>query len=274
MIHRFESFELDTDRYELRRDGQPRAVEPQVFAVLTMLVENRHRMVPREEIIAAVWEGRAVSDSALSSRIKSARQALDDDGNTQRLIRTVHGQGFRFVGEVESAAAPAPAPSPDTTSAQEWAHEVLARPVLAVLPFENEGGAPEDAYFADGIAEELIAELSSWRWFPILSRDSSFDRTHAALPAFARAAALGARYAVTGRLLRAGDSSRLTVELLDTAANTQLWSASYAGDAAAAVPHAVRDRFRNLRAHRPRAGLGRDAPRHAQAAREISRPGT
>src|SRR5262244_547799 len=107
MIHRFESYELDTDRYELRREGKPRAIEPQVFALLTLLVENRHRMVPRDEIIRSVWEGRAVSDSALSSRVKSARQALDDDGNSQRLIRTVHGQGFRFVGEVESAAAPA-----------------------------------------------------------------------------------------------------------------------------------------------------------------------
>ncbi len=232
MIHRFESFELDTDRYELRRGGRPRPVEPQVFALLALLIENRHRMVPRAEIIETVWEGRAVSDSALSSRIKSARQALDDDGDAQRLIRTVHGQGFRFVGEVESAAAPAPGPSPAPTAAQELTREVLARPVLAVLPFENEGGAPEDAYFADGVAEELIAELSSWRWFPILSRDSSFDRTHAALPASRRAAAMGARYAVTGRLLRAGGSWRLTVELLDTATDTQLWSARYAGDAA------------------------------------------
>ena len=98
MIHRFESFELDTDRYELRRDGQRRPIEPQVFALLQMLVENRHRMVPREEIIATIWAGRTVSDSALSSRVKSARQALDDDGLAQRLIRTVHGQGFRFVG--------------------------------------------------------------------------------------------------------------------------------------------------------------------------------
>ena len=119
MIHRFESFELDTDRYELRREGRPRAVEPQVFALLALLVENRHRMVPRAEIIEAVWEGRAVSDSALSSRIKSARQALDDDGDAQRLIRTVHGQGFRFVGEVESAAAPAPGQSPAPSAAQE-----------------------------------------------------------------------------------------------------------------------------------------------------------
>ena len=133
---------------------------------------------------------------------------------------------------MESAAAPAPGQSPAPSAAQELTREVLARPVLAVLPFENEGGAPEDAYFADGVAEELISELSSWRWFPILSRDSSFDRSHAALPASRRAASMGARYAVTGRLLRAGGSWRLTVELLDTATDTQLWSARYAGDAA------------------------------------------
>jgi TolB-like protein len=194
-----------------------------------MLVENRHRMVPREEIIETVWSGRAVSDSVLSSRIKSVRQALDDDGNAQRLIKTVHGQGFRFVGEVEStSAAPASAP----TAAQVLVREVLARPVIAVLPFETEGGAAEDAYFADGIAEELIAELSSWRWFPILSRDSAFDKTRAALPASARAAAMGARYAVAGRLARGGDSLRLTVELLDTATDTQIWSARYDGRAA------------------------------------------
>lgn len=232
MIHRFESFELDTDRFELRREGQTRAVEPQVFALLQMLVENRHRMVPREEIIGAIWAGRVVSDSALSSRVKSARQALDDDGHAQRLIRTVHGHGFRFVGEVRSAAAPAPGSPTAPTAAQQLSRDVLARPVIAVLPFENEGGRAEDAYFADGIAEELIAELSSWRWFPILSRDTSFDRSRLDLPASARAAAVGARYAVTGRLLRAGESSRLTVELLDTASDTQLWSARYSGGAA------------------------------------------
>jgi TolB-like protein len=231
MIHRFESFELDTDRYELRHQKQPRAIEPQVFALLQILVENRTRMVPREELIATVWAGRAVSDSALSSRVKSARHVLDDDGQAQRLIRTVHGQGFRFVGEVESVAAPPPE-KPPPTAAERLSRDVLARPIIAVLPFDNEGGRPEDAYFADGIAEELIAELSSWRWFPILSRDTSFDRSRADLSASARAAAVGARYAVTGRLLRAGDSSRLTVELLDTATDTQLWSAHYSGGAA------------------------------------------
>ena len=232
MTYRFESFELDTDRYELRRGGKPIAVEPQVFSVLTMLVENRHRMVPREEIIEAVWSGRAVSDSVLSSRIKSARQALDDDGDAQRLIKTVHGQGFRFVGNVESVEPVESVESATSapSAAQMWVREVLARPVLAVLPFETEGAksqSAEDAYFADGIAEELISELASWRWFPILSRDSSFDKSHAGLKASARAAALGARYAVTGRLARAGGARRLSVELIDSTTDTQLWSARY-----------------------------------------------
>jgi len=247
VTYRFESFELDTDRYELRRGGNPIAVEPQVFSVLTMLVENRHRMVPREEIIEAVWSGRAVSDSVLSSRIKSARQALDDDGDAQRLIKTVHGQGFRFVGNVESVEPVESVESATSapSAAQMWVREVLARPVLAVLPFETddtdgkdgkdetdekdekESRAAGDAYFVDGIAEELIAELASWRWFPILSRDSSFDKSHAGLKASARAAALGARYAVTGRLARAGGARRLSVELIDSTTDTQLWSARY-----------------------------------------------
>jgi TolB-like protein/Tfp pilus assembly protein PilF len=229
MIYRFDRFELDTDRYELRRDGKPVAVEPQVFAVLTLLVENRDRMLPREEILAAVWSGRSVSDSVLSSRIKSARQAVDDDGDAQRLIRTVHGQGFRFVGEVGATKSSSP---PSATTARTLVGEVMARPVLAVLPFETEARAVDDAYYADGLAEELIAELSSWRWIPILSRDSSFDRSHASLPASARAAALGARYAVAGRFARAGDACRVTVELLDATTGTQLWSARYAVPAA------------------------------------------
>lgn len=229
MIYRFAPFELDTDRFELRRDGAARPVEPQVFALLRLLVENRHRLVPREEIVETIWAGRIVSDAAVSSRIKSARQALGDDGATQRWIRTVHGQGLRFVGEVETAEVPVLAAPAAPTTALAWSREVLSRPVLAVLPFENEGGRPEDAYFVEGVAEDLITELSSWRWFPILSRNSSFDRRHAGLPASARAAVLGARYALTGRWSRAGDDARLTVELLDAASDTQIWSATFSG---------------------------------------------
>ncbi|MDH5228225.1 MAG: winged helix-turn-helix domain-containing protein, partial [Gammaproteobacteria bacterium] len=80
MLYRFGTFELDTAKAELRAAGEPIAVEPQVFALLTLLVENRERLVSREEILDTIWDGRVVSDAALASRIKSARQALGDDG--------------------------------------------------------------------------------------------------------------------------------------------------------------------------------------------------
>ena len=88
MVFRFDNYELDTDRFELRRSGAPVAIEPQVFSLLALLVSNRERMVSKDEIHEVVWEGRIVSEAALSSRVRSARQALGDDGKRQRLIRT------------------------------------------------------------------------------------------------------------------------------------------------------------------------------------------
>ncbi len=105
MLYTFGPFELDTARVELRTAGETRALEPQVFALLALLVENRERLVSKDEIIEKVWDGRIVSDSAVASRVKSARQALGDDGKTQRYIRTLHRQGFRFVAEVRDEPA-------------------------------------------------------------------------------------------------------------------------------------------------------------------------
>ena len=102
MIYRFGPFELDLARVELRTGGEVRPLEPQVFALLAFLVEHRERLVSRDEIIEKVWDGRVVSDSAVSSRVKSARKALGDDGKAQQFIRTIHGQGFRFVAEVRT----------------------------------------------------------------------------------------------------------------------------------------------------------------------------
>ena len=99
-MFRFEDFELDTDRYELQRSGVSIKLEPQVFDVLAFLVTNGHRTISKEELLDNVWGDRFVSESALTSRIKSARKAIDDDGHQQRLIRTHHGRGYEFVGEV------------------------------------------------------------------------------------------------------------------------------------------------------------------------------
>ena len=108
---------LDTDRYELRRDGEPVHVEPQVFAVLIVLAEHRHRVVHKTELLDEVWGDRFVSESALTSRIKAARQAVGDDGTAQRVIRTVHGRGYQLIAEViEEAGEPAPSSLPEAPS--------------------------------------------------------------------------------------------------------------------------------------------------------------
>jgi DNA-binding winged helix-turn-helix (wHTH) protein/tetratricopeptide (TPR) repeat protein len=152
MTQRFEDFELDTQRFELRRAGVRVPMEPQVFDVLALLVANRDRVVTKEELMDEVWGDRFISEAALNSRVMSARKALGDTGREQRLIRTVHGRGYRFIGEVTgerpregaaaaaSAAAAATAPRKSATTAapallgredemarlEEWFREVQA----------------------------------------------------------------------------------------------------------------------------------------------------
>ena len=121
MIFVFGDCELDLDRFELRRAGQVRPVEPQVFDLLAVLIRERRRVVPKEELLDTVWGNRFVSESALTSRVKAARQAIGDDGRSQHLIRTAHGRGYQFVAPVAEAAPSDPvteaAPSDPVTEA-------------------------------------------------------------------------------------------------------------------------------------------------------------
>jgi DNA-binding winged helix-turn-helix (wHTH) protein len=151
---RFAEYELDIDRQELRRTGQVVPIEPQVFDVLVCLVRNHDRIVSKDELIDAVWQGRVISDTALSSRISAARRAIGDNGGEQRLIRTAHKRGFRFVGHVEKDTVPASAtgesrPVAAAVEAGMFARNAVDMPALAlpdkpsiaVLPFQNMSGA-------------------------------------------------------------------------------------------------------------------------------------
>ena len=109
LIFVFSDCELDLDRFELRRAGRLRPVEPQVFDLLAVLIRERHRVVPKEELLDTVWGDRFVSESALTSRVKAARQAIGDDGRGQRFIRTAHGRGYQFAASVDEVAQPDPA---------------------------------------------------------------------------------------------------------------------------------------------------------------------
>ncbi|MCA8882163.1 MAG: transcriptional regulator, partial [Rhodobacteraceae bacterium] len=112
MQYLFNGFTLDLSRGELVHDGDAIAVEPRAFALVVYLVENADRLISKDELVEKLWEGRIVTDAAISTLIKSARKVLGDSGQTQKYIRTVHGRGFRFVGSAALGTAPAPAPAP------------------------------------------------------------------------------------------------------------------------------------------------------------------
>ncbi len=227
----FAGHSLDTDRRELRRGADAIAIEPQVFDLIVYLVENRDRVVSRDDLIASVWRGRIVSDSTLATRINAARKAIGDNGVAQKLIRTIARKGLRFVGEVRAAAsgpAPEPAPTPDEPrEAPRSALPLPDRPAIAVLPFLNMSGDPEQEYFSDGISEDIITALSKLRWFLVIDRNSSFVYKSKATHLKQVAAELGVGYVVEGSVRKAGERVRITAQLNDVATNSHIWAERY-----------------------------------------------
>ena len=218
MTYRFASCSLDTSKGELRRDGALVPIEPQVLSLLTLLIENRDRLVSKDEIVEAVWRGRIVSEAAISSRIKSLRQALGDDGSAQSIIRTSPKLGFRFVAEVE-VAAPAQAIAPAEQPAQE-----PSRPSIAVLPFAVIGQGEVAAGLAEALPHDLITELSRLRWLLVIARGSSFRFRGPDADVGRVRDALNVRYCLSGLVEADGGAMALTVELCDTRDGGVIWS--------------------------------------------------
>ena len=233
MQFHFGDHTLDADRRELRRGAEPISVEPQVFDLLIYLVENRDRVVSKDDLIAAVWGGRVVSDSTLTSRINAARKAVGDSGDNQKLIRTIARKGLRFVGDVHvgpMGGDPLGQLSRAQADAQESSRAALPmpdRPAIAVLPFVNLSGDPEQEYFSDGISEDIIAALSKLRWFFVIARNSSFIYKGKAVHMKQIAEELGVRYVVEGSVRRRGDRIRITAQLNDVATGSHVWAERY-----------------------------------------------
>ena len=214
---------LDIDRRELARGGESIAIEPQVFDLLVYLVENRDRVVSKDDLIEKIWDGRIVSESTLTSRINAARKAVGDSGKDQELIRTIARKGFRFVGDVRRAESNAAAPAPER-------HPQLPlpdRPAIAVLPFTNMSGEVEQEYFSDGISEDIITALSKLRWFFVIARNSSFIYKGKSVHLKQVADELGVRYVVEGSVRKEGNRVRITAQLNDVNSGSHLWAERY-----------------------------------------------
>jgi TolB-like protein/Tfp pilus assembly protein PilF len=214
MNWRFEEFEVDDARFELRRNGAVLHLEPKVLLLLVHLVRNRDRTVSKDELFDAVWQGAAVVDSALTRAVSVLRTALGDTGRAQNIIVTVPGRGYRFAARAREFG-------------REGTEATLGRPALAVLPFANLNSAPDQEYFADGITEALITELSYWRRFPVIARNAAFAYK-AERPAVGQIGrALGCRYVLEGSVFRSRERVRIAAHLSNAETDCEMWAEHY-----------------------------------------------
>ncbi|MGE0419864.1 MAG: winged helix-turn-helix domain-containing protein, partial [Acetobacteraceae bacterium] len=255
MIYVIGSCRIDTNTYEVHRDGVPVSVEPQVFDLLCFLVESRDRIVTRDEIVERVWNGRIVSDAAISGRIKAARRAIGDDGKTQSMIRTIHRRGIRFVGDVkfndaeqdkpDTASEPVvaratsaglpdtgsdrtlpglPRPIDERDSAAGIDLSLPKRPSLVVLPFHVLSGDETGQMIADGLSLDIMTGLARTRWLFVIARGTAFKFRGPSQDAYDIAQRLGVRYVLQGTIQYRGNRLRIHAALIDAVDARAVWA--------------------------------------------------
>ena len=245
----FGEYQLDTKTRTLQREGRRIPVQSKAFDLLAYLIERRDQVVSSDELLDALWPGLHVTPAALSTAVQKARQAVGDDGEHQTVLHTEHGKGFRFVAEVgdlsePEAAQPKPASfrtriaavagiaalllvvaliwlSQRQTTARFPSHS------LAVLPFANMSADPDQEYFADGIAEELLNKLARFEGLRVVGRTSSFSFRDSDADLKAIGEALGVDVILEGSVRKAGNRVRITAQLVSTEDGFHRWSETY-----------------------------------------------
>lgn len=221
----FEDYTLDLERRELKRGQQAVPMTPQAFDLLVVLIQNRNLVISRDRLLESVWGGRIVSESTINSHINAVRQALGDNGQEQRLIRTVSRKGVHFVGLVsELDTRPMPAIFHGSGNTLAGIPPVPARPSIAVLPFANLSENPLQGYFADGITEDIIGALTRVHRLFVAARSSSFSYRGRAINVQQIGRELGVRYVLDGSLRRAADRVRVSAHLIDAVTGRNIWA--------------------------------------------------
>lgn len=227
-VLRFEAYELDLSRHELRHAGEVVSVEPQVLDLLAFLAKRPQQVVTRDDLIEGVWNGRIVSDSAISTRISAARQAVGDDGKRQALIKTVSRRGFLFVpvtGVVDLSETDLDLEDEASPSSIQTAERYdRGRPSIVVLPFANQSANPDQSYFSDGIADDIITDLSRYSELFVIARQSAFafHNRHETTCEFANH--LGVQFVLDGSVRRQDKRVRVTAQLIEVGSQTTLWA--------------------------------------------------
>jgi TolB-like protein/class 3 adenylate cyclase len=217
----FGRFRLNLSRRELRRDNKPVRLGRRAFDILCVLASSGGAVVSKDDLMARVWGGIVVEENNLQVHISALRKALEEDGNGESWIVTVPGRGYRLLLPQEPAAAPNPA---RTRSLQ-----APDKPSIAVLPFINLSGDPEQEYFADGMVEEIITALSYIRWLFVIARNSTFAYKGQAVDVKRIGRELGVRYVLEGSVRKRGNRVRITTQLIDAETDMHLWANRFDG---------------------------------------------
>ena len=232
-LYRLGEFTIDPRTRVFRNEDTVVQPEARVFDLAYLLASQGDRLVTKQEIVDVVWDGRAVSDNAISTAIKDLRRVLGDDGNRQTIIKTVHGQGFRCVSVSQPVSAlPAsitPLPTKDTTSSNPGAPSLRGKPSIAVLPFQDLSPAPTGSPIAYAIPTELISAFSRLRWIAVTARGSSFrfqqpDISHSEVRNL-----LNVQYLLTGSVEIFDRRLHLILELAETENGRVIWGNQFSG---------------------------------------------
>jgi adenylate cyclase len=219
----FGPFWLDLRRPELRRDGQPVRIHPRALGILCALAEAKGEIVSKDELMVRLWPGRIVEEGNLHVHVSALRKSLDEHGKGHSFVVTVPGHGYRLAdltglrsAQLAEGSLPPQLPLPD-------------KPSIAVMPFANLSGDPDQEYFADGMVEEIITALSRIRWLFVIARNSSFTYKGRAVDVKQVGRELGVRYVLEGSVRKGGDQVRITVQLIEAETGAHLWADRFDG---------------------------------------------
>jgi len=217
----FGRFRLDLARRELRRDNRLVRLGSRALDILCVLASAGGKVVTKAELMERVWAGVIVEEHNIQVHISALRKAFEEDGDSDSWIVTLPGRGYRFLGSPDPPAANKSAPTSSSPIPEE--------PSLAVLPFHNLSGDPEQEYFADGIVEEIITALARIRWLSVLARNSSFayEGQHVDVKRVGRE--LGVRYVLEGSVRKSANRVRITTQLIDASTGAHLWADHFDG---------------------------------------------
>jgi len=252
LIYTFNNIELDTNNYRLLVDGVMQPVEPQVFNLMVYLIQNKDKVLSRDEILDHIWKGKIVSDSSISNHIKTARKVLGDDGVKQQIIKTIHSRGYQFIADCQIRGESLSNESADSTNHNnKYVLPVLVLILLiigvlviksfqtakndkgvldnsiAVLAFEDLSPNADQNYFAEGLSEELLNIFTQIPDLRVSSRTSSFSYRDKDMRIEEIGKELNVKYIIEGSIRKFDKKLRVTAQLINVSDGSHKWSETY-----------------------------------------------